>query len=143
LRELGTLLNAFSIEYPSDDNLSKSLESTGEKVDRESTILEKKVFEVVEGQVDRIHEASQTCEAMRRTLCNLIGQIIELQNVSQRLHLKRAELLQKESEENETNVIESLKIEISKVKKIFMVVARRRARSKAKRCRRAKIDLFR
>ena len=116
MRELGTLLNGFSIEYSNDEYLSKSLESTGEKVDRESSILERKVLETMEGQVDRIHEASQMCEAMRRTLCNLIGQIVELQNVSQKLHLKRAELLQKESEDTESEIIEGLKNEISLVK---------------------------
>jgi hypothetical protein len=69
----------------------------------------------MDGQSERIHEASQMCEAMRRTLCNLVGQIIELQNVSQKLHLKRTELLQKESEGAESEMIEGLRREISKV----------------------------
>ena len=120
MREIGTSLNGFSVEY---EPLSKELESSGERVDREAKAIDHQILRSLEPQIDWVHEGIQLCEVMQRTLCNLIGQLVQLNTLSQKLHNKRAELLQRESDGGvEPDVLQSLNEEIYKVANLFNVL---------------------
>jgi hypothetical protein len=109
---MGTCLNGFSLEY---EPLGSELERSGERVDQEAKAMSNQVLRNLEPQMDRLHEGVQLCEFMRRTLCNLIGQLVHLNSISQKLHSKRAELLQKECDGVEQSIVATLNEEILQV----------------------------